>query len=1153
VNANRREFLAALGATALFAAPGHAASPFPVKFRRQAPYEPILALAEPGRDEFPGEKTAMEVEKRLRAALTSGELPAAKDLAGVSPAAASYRDVAPGVKRAEYARSGDPGGGWQQWRESLGKIRYSRFYALPGDVLRYDIRSENNGRLEQRVGTWRYAWANGALTRLEPVEEILTYSDRHWFRDITGYAFEKDAAFHEQLARGVPYWRSRLDPACGIDVYGENGIAAADIDGDGFDEFYVCQPGGLPNRLYKNDGKGRFRDISKEAGLDILDDTACALFADLRNSGHQDLVLVRSNRPMLLVNDGRGRFTLVEDAFRFATPAQGSFTGVGAADYDRDGRLDLYFCCYVYFQSEAQYRYPVPYHDAQNGPPNFLFRNRLDANPGYFEDVTASTGMDHNNNRFSFAAAWCDYDGDGWPDLYVTNDFGRNNLYKNTNGRFRDVAAEAGVEDLGPGMSSAWLDYNSDGRPDLFVSNMWSACGQRVVNDPAFGVALKDPSVRDFYRHHVKGDSLYHNNGDGTFKYVGDTEGVEIVPWSWSCDGCDFDNDGVPEIYVACGMVANNGDTDLMSYFYRQVVSKSPPKYMPAPEYENGWNAINQLIREDYSWAAPEPNVLFARRSGRYYDFSGVSGIDRAEDSRSFAFTDIDGDGNVDIVLKSRLGPQVRILQNQCGVQRKAIVFSLRGTKSNRDAIGARVEVDGQLKWLVAGSAYLSQHTKRLHFGLGERDRAEKVRIHWPSGEVQEFSNLKAGFLYEIAEGDSKISSKPLRARIDLPEDVKFEVDNRARLQTAWLWEPVPLPEKRRGPAVFVAHAGESLAKFSAPVEALDLRQASPDLVAAYSIFRRYLFDYRTNLETPLWLLIDAESRARKIYADAPDDATAQADIRSLSGNLPEARGLPFDGVFTGAPRRDYYKFGGALLQAGYPQEALPYLEEMLRRTPNNARALIAVGRIHLEGKRLPEAREALKRALSIEPRLPEGWNELGGVEIRAGNVEEALRCYERALALGPNLPYALINAAQTHERLGHTAEAEKLYRRLLSLEPRNGDAANGLGLLLAKQGHTDEARKLFELAISVRRDDSSAINNLAVLYVNTGQPNDAIAALQYGIKVAPDDEMLYLNLARVWIRMGSREKARDVMRDLLARKPGNAVAERALRELDTP
>ena len=140
--------------------------------------------------------------------------------------------------------------------------------------------------------------------------------------------------------------------------------------------------------------------------------------------------------PLFFVNRGDGTFAEQRDAFAFKTTPQGSFTGMAAADFDRDGRLDLYLCCYIYFQSEDQFQYPAPYQDARNGPPNFLFRN-VGTPELRFEDVTAETGMNHNNDRFSFAPAWCDFDGDGWPDLYVANDFGRGNLYRNRNGRFR--------------------------------------------------------------------------------------------------------------------------------------------------------------------------------------------------------------------------------------------------------------------------------------------------------------------------------------------------------------------------------------------------------------------------------------------------------------------------------------------------------------------------------------------------------------------------------------------------------------------------------------------------------------------------------------------------------------------------------------------
>jgi tetratricopeptide (TPR) repeat protein len=700
-------------------------------------------------------------------------------------------------------------------------------------------------------------------------------------------------------------------------------------------------------------------------------------------------------------------------------------------------------------------------------------------------------------------------------------------------------------------MSAAWLDYDGDGRPDLLVSNMWSATGQRIISDPAFGPPKQDASLREVYKRHVKGNSLFHNEGDGTFRYTGDTEGIEMGHWSWSCDGCDFDNDATPEIYIACGMLTNNSRTDLMSYFYRQVVSKSPVNATRSIAYENGWNAINQLVRGDDSWAGPEPNVFYARRGNRFYDFSGISGIDLAEDSRAFALFDLDGDGCLDLAVKSRMGPQLRVFRNSCGQTGERIVFRLRGTRSNRDAVGAKVEVDGQVKWIVAGSAYLSQHTKRLHFGLGDRKRAEKVRIAWPSGLVQELPPLDAGYLYEIAEGLSEFRSERLRQPTALPAEVPIRADNRSRLFTTWLREPVPLPEKRRGPALLVLHAGEPLPAFPVPVQAVDLRSTPADIVAAYAIFRRYLFDYRADLATPFWMLIDTAGRVRRIYQDTPAASAVQDDWRTLEGSVPDARALPFNGVFLGMPTRDYFKIGGAMLMAGYGEQALPYLEEARLRSPNNARTLLAIGRIHLQANRLAPAREALESAAKLDPDLAEAWNDLGGVESAAGNPREALRLYERALAVDPDLSYALVNAGAMQEELKNAAEAEKLYRHALAADPQSGDAANKLGLLLAKAGQTDEARALFEKAIARRRDDASAINNLAVLYMNTGKPNDAIAAFQYGIEVAPDEDILYLNLSRTWIRMGKPDKAREVMRDLLVRKPGNAVALRALKELE--
>src|SRR5579884_1098085 len=698
----RREFFAS-AAGLLMAGKAALSEPATVHYRRPPPYEPYIPLIEPGRDEFAEEKAALELTARVR-----------------------------------------------EWWKANGGRGEARFYALGGNLVRFEIKSP----AEYRTGLWKVELRGERVASVTTVEEDVARSSKLLFRDVTGAVFDGVRSFEEQLSRGIPYWVARIDPAAGIDIYGSNGIAAGDIDNDGVDELYICQPGGLPNRLYKNAG-GRFVDISAKAGVDILDDSSCALFLDVRNIGRQDLVLLRANGPALFLNNGDGVFRLKGDAFQFRTPPQGGFTGMAAADYDRDGKLDLYLCCYLFFQSEAQYRYPVPYHDARNGPPNFLFHNGLDADGnGAFTDVTAEVGLNHNNDRFSFAPAWCDYDGDGWPELYVANDFGRNNLYKNENGKFRDIAAEAGVEDIGPGMSAAWFDYDGDGRPDLYVSNMWSDAGQRVTAAKAFKPAQHSPELADAYRRHTKGNSLYRNLGNGRFEETGAKEQVEMGRWAWCSDAADFDNDGSPEILIGCGMLSNKSRADMMSFFWRQVVAKSPVDAASSAEYEDGWNAINQYIREDYSWSGPEPNVFYARRSGKYVDCSGCSGLDVAEDTRAFAFTDLDGDGNLDIVLKNRLAPQVRVFQNDCAGGRACAALRLRGTKSNRDAIGAIVEVDGRIQQVQAGSGFISQHTKTIYFRPGK-----PVKITWPSGLQQEFHDLPPGHIHTIVEGSQEVES----------------------------------------------------------------------------------------------------------------------------------------------------------------------------------------------------------------------------------------------------------------------------------------------------------------------------------------------------------------------------------------------------------
>ncbi|HVO59949.1 MAG TPA: VCBS repeat-containing protein, partial [Terriglobales bacterium] len=312
-------------------------------------------------------------------------------------------------------------------------------------TVRYElVGSGANYHREQRVGNWKLTWraessGDFRLTQWLVSRETQSRSLSPAFTEITGRTLGGNSSYAAQLALGVDYWRTVLDGASGIDIYGHNGVSFGDIDNDGFDDVYICQPSGLPNRLYRNRGDGTFEDVTEPAGVGVIENSACALFADIDNDGRQDLIVVRAgNGPLLFLNEDGGKFRQKADAFRFASPPQGTFTGAAIADFDRDGWLDIYFCLYTYYQGADQYKYPLPYDDAENGPPNFLMRNNRD---GTFVDVTAQAGLNQNNTRYSFCCGWNDFNGDGWPDLYVVNDFGRKNLYRNNgDGSFTDVA-----------------------------------------------------------------------------------------------------------------------------------------------------------------------------------------------------------------------------------------------------------------------------------------------------------------------------------------------------------------------------------------------------------------------------------------------------------------------------------------------------------------------------------------------------------------------------------------------------------------------------------------------------------------------------------------------------------------------------------------
>ena len=432
----------------------------------------------------------------------------------------------------------------------------------PVTEVHCQLSSRNSQSLLQQKAIWICRWRRVAdsqkplLTSIDVTafEEARTMQSAPLFSDCTASALSSCSSY-QQLSHGLNYWRDRMDWRFGWEVVGAHGLAVGDVNGDGLDDLYVCETGGLPNRLLVQQPDGTLRDTSSESGADYLEPAHSALLLDLDNDGDQDLTIASGVFVVFLENDGRGRFVR-----RFVGGRRSIVRSMAAADFNNDGLLDIYVCGYssrdAHKDSIGLGR-PMPYHDANNGGPSFLIANRGEF---MFDDVTKDVGLDANNRRFSYAAAWEDYDNDGDLDLYVANDFGRNNLYRNDNGSFVDVAAIAGVEDVAAGMSVSWGDYNRDGLPDLCVGNMFSSAGNRIAYQRRFK-ASADDGTRAIYQRHARGNSLFENVGDGTFRDVSHDAAVTEARWAWSSNFVDINNDGWEDLVVANGMVTGSDDT----------------------------------------------------------------------------------------------------------------------------------------------------------------------------------------------------------------------------------------------------------------------------------------------------------------------------------------------------------------------------------------------------------------------------------------------------------------------------------------------------------------------------------------------------------------------------------------------------------------
>ena len=504
-----------------------------------------------------------------------------------------------------------------------------------------------------------------------------------------------------------------------------SGLAWGDYDNDGDPDLYLVNVAGplteraswssSPARhsLYRNDGDGTFTDVTLEAGVGVHDLGMAAAWGDHDSDGDLDLLVTNYGSILLFKNRGDGTF---EDVTRAAgLDRKGYWAGASWGDYDRDGDLDLYVCGYVEYtfdpenrqKTSSQYNSVIPaslnpstYHPHEN----VLFENNGD---GTFRDATDRAGVANREGR-SLAAAWCDFDEDGWPDLYVANDISDNVMYRNRgDGTFEDVSHAAWVSDYRGAMGLAVADWDQDHDFDIFISHWIAQENALYVNLLYDRLNLKGESANEL-RFFDDADKL--GLGQIALDYVG-----------WGAFFFDFDNDGRLDLFVT------NGSTFQREDDARFLVPMKPLLFC-------GYGADRGFF---------EVGAL----CGEYFEKAWVG--------RGAAPADFDGDGDLDIAVV-HIGEKMALLRNEGRPEHHWLEVRLRSRGKNTFGVGGKVTVDygGMSQRAVVGAtpSYLSQPDLTLHFGLGKVAECERLEVLWPSGQTEVLSAVRADQILTIEE-----------------------------------------------------------------------------------------------------------------------------------------------------------------------------------------------------------------------------------------------------------------------------------------------------------------------------------------------------------------------------------------------------------------
>lgn len=564
------------------------------------------------------------------------------------------------------------------------------------------------------------------------------------------------------------------------------------------------------------------------------------------------------------------------------------------------------------------------------------------------------------------------------------------------------------------------------------------------------------------------------------------------------------------------------------------------------------------------------------------------------------------------MALKNRNAPQIRLFHNQLNPLGPAISFSLTGTKSNRDAIGAVIELqtsEGRQRNTVrAGSGFLAQHTKTLFFGLGAAKSSVRAAVHWPSGSVQLFENLPLDHHIAIEEGLETHKALPFSTSKSYQNSTSAPVDQGlfSPFET-WLVDPIlaqdftlpdlhgrkySLSEFRSRPQVLVfwnkdcsrslkylqnlgsiwplwkQHNLQLLAVHAnspdgAPLSAqfaashnfqFPILNADESTSNIYSIFHRYLFERRLDMTLPTTFLLNADGEVVKVYSGVADPSDILSDLASAPRTRDERlrRALPFPGHYFGSGfHHNYFTYGVAFLQYGYLDQALTSFQEAVRRNPTYGAAYYNIGLIYLNKSLFGKAREYLEKTVEMDPSNVDAWNNLGVVYGQQGDYVRALGDFKRAVDLQPANLLAVQNLVKLYDYQGRQQDAQAVLEKAISYDPSDPELHIGLAMCFVEQNDMVSAKREFERTIQLSPQNTDALNGVGVVLMKIGDSSGAMKLFEQCRHLAPEFDRPYLNMAVLYLQSGDRKQAHDILAEYLHAHPENQDVLQALQEVD--